>query len=149
MSWTVRLHCRGASERRQPQASDALCNRLRASSAVVPSLWHLEIANILVLAEKKGRVGPEKVTEFILLVTSLSIEVDDQTHSKALSDVMHLARAQGLTSYDAAYLELLAMRRGLPLGQPRQRPLQGGTKIGRGLTRCVISPPRKIIHTLG
>ena len=94
--------------------ADALLDRLKAGSAVVPSLWHLEIANILMLAEKKGRVGREKVAGFITLLSFLSIEVDDQTHSRALSDILRIARTHGLTSYDAAYLEL-AMRRGLPL----------------------------------
>jgi predicted nucleic acid-binding protein len=51
---------------------------------------------------------------FLQLLDALAVEVDDETESRAWSDVVHLARAHTLSAYDAAYLEL-AMRRGLPL----------------------------------
>ena len=51
---------------------------------------------------------------FLAILGVLPIAVDDETISRAWADTMSLARAQNLSAYDAAYLEL-AIRRGLPL----------------------------------
>jgi len=37
--------------------SDALFERVRDQGAVVPGLWHLEVANVLLQAEKRGRIA--------------------------------------------------------------------------------------------
>lgn len=94
--------------------TEALLDRLEADTAVVPALWHLELANVLALSERKGRITPARAAQFIALLGELSIEVDDQTQARALGEILNLARAHKLTSYDAAYLEL-AMRLGIPL----------------------------------
>jgi predicted nucleic acid-binding protein len=47
-------------------------------------------------------------------LASLPISVDGATTARAWGDTLSLARTQGLSAYDAAYLEL-AMRQGLPL----------------------------------
>jgi predicted nucleic acid-binding protein len=43
-----------------------------------------------------------------------AITTDDKTTARAWRDILALARAEGLTTYDAPYLEL-AIRRGAPL----------------------------------
>jgi predicted nucleic acid-binding protein len=45
---------------------------------------------------------------------SLPIAVDDETNNRAWGDVLSVARAQRLSAYDGAYLEL-ALHRGLPV----------------------------------
>ncbi len=47
-------------------------------------------------------------------MSSLSISVDEASGSRVFNEVVDLARAQNLSAYDAAYLEL-ALRRGLAL----------------------------------
>ena len=94
--------------------TDRLLERLDSESVVVPSLWPLEVANVLTISERKGRTNQAKITTFLQLLGDLPIAIDPKTESKALTDILSLARANGLTAYDAAYLEL-ALREGLSL----------------------------------
>ena len=96
-----------------PEA-DGLLDLVTEHGAVVPSLWYLECANGLAMAERRGRIDGEGIARAIGLLHRLPLEVDDAAPSHALDSVLTLARAHGLTAYDAAYLEL-ALRRGLPL----------------------------------
>ena len=100
---------------------------------VVPGLWHLEIANVLLQAEKRGRITGGDVTMRLDLIAALPITTDSETTARAWREILALARAQGLTTYDAAYLEL-AIRRGLPL-QTKDEALIGAAK------RCNVTVP--------
>ncbi len=94
--------------------ADAVAVSLSQATAVVPALFHLEMTNILVMGERRKRSTEAQATAFLARIASLPIVVDGQTMSRAWSDTIALARAHGLTSYDAAYLEL-ALRESLPL----------------------------------
>jgi predicted nucleic acid-binding protein len=94
--------------------TSALLDRFESKHAEVPSLWHLESANALLVGARNGRIAAARTSEFIALVNGLPIVVDEQTPSLALDRVLNLAQKEGLSAYDASYLEL-AMRRGLPL----------------------------------
>jgi predicted nucleic acid-binding protein len=94
--------------------SDALFELVRDQGAVVPGLWHLEVANVLLQAEKRGRIATGDVTMRLELIAELPITTDNETTARAWREILALARAEGLTTYDAAYLEL-AIRRSLPL----------------------------------
>ena len=113
--------------------TDALFERVRDLGAVVPGLWHLEIANVLLQAEKRGRITAGDVTMRLDLIAALPITTDSETTARAWREILALARAQGLTTYDAAYLEL-AIRRGLPL-QTKDEALIGAAK------RCSVTVP--------
>ena len=113
--------------------TDALFERVRDLGAVVPGLWHLEIANVLLQAEKRGRITGGDVTMRLDLIAALPITTDSETTARAWREILALARAQGLTTYDAAYLEL-AIRRGLPL-QTKDEALIGAAK------RCNVTVP--------
>jgi predicted nucleic acid-binding protein len=94
--------------------SDAVFERVRDQGAVVPGLWHLEVANVLLQAEKHGRIATGDVAMRLELIAQLPITTDNETTARAWREILVLARAEGLTTYDATYLEL-AIRRGLPL----------------------------------
>ncbi|HVC94512.1 MAG TPA: type II toxin-antitoxin system VapC family toxin [Pirellulales bacterium] len=94
--------------------AEAVEDSLSAAAAVVPTLWPLEVANVLVMGERRKRATEAKVTTFLGLLKSLPIALDDETASHAWRESIHLARTHQLSVYDAAYLEL-ALRRGLPL----------------------------------
>lgn len=96
-----------------PEA-DGLLDLVTEHGAVVPSLWYLECANGLAMAERRGRIDSTGIVRAIGLLRQLPLEVDDVAPSRALDDVLALARRHGLTAYDAGYLDL-ALRRGLPL----------------------------------
>ena len=94
--------------------TESVLERLRDSSAAVPTVWPLEVANILLLGERRGRVPRSKTESFVRVLRELRISIEGEHEATALGSVLQMGREYGLTSYDAAYLEL-AMRRGLPL----------------------------------
>jgi len=96
-----------------PEA-DALIEKVAAEGATVPVLWSLEIANGLVMGERRGRIKPAESAAFIAMIEELPIVADGATGARALHETMSVAREHKLTAYDAAYLEL-AMRLGAPL----------------------------------
>jgi predicted nucleic acid-binding protein len=80
----------------------------------VPAHWCVEVANGLIMAERRKRASQADITEALGLVAALPVTCDDETARRAVSDSAALARQYNLTIYDAAYLEL-AMRRGATL----------------------------------
>ncbi len=94
--------------------ADAVLSALQESQAVVPSLFALEITNVVTQLEAKGIVPEADSQRFIALLGQLDIETDLETMARALGDTLNLARRHKLSAYDAAYLEL-ALRQGLPL----------------------------------
>lgn len=106
--------------------TDALFERVRDHGAVVPALWHLELGNVLLQAEKRSRISTGDVATRLELIAELPITTDHETTRRAWREILTLARAQDLTTYDATYLEL-AIRRGLALAT-RDDALQGAAK---------------------
>lgn len=94
--------------------AEAVEDALAGAGAVVPLLWRLEVANALLVGERRKRATEAKVAKFLALLGALPIAVDGETLVRAWAETLHLARAQHLSVYDAAYLEL-SQRRGLPL----------------------------------
>jgi len=94
--------------------TDRLFELVRDEGAVVPSLWHLELANVLLQAERRKRISAEDVATRLRLISVLPITTDRETSAKAWQDTLSIARVEGLTIYDAAYLEL-AIRLGVSL----------------------------------
>ena len=94
--------------------AEAVEDSITKAVALVPAHWHLEVANALLVAERKKRATEAKIVHFLSLLSSLPITIDDETAARAWSDSLALARAHSLSVYDAAYLEL-AIRQGLPL----------------------------------
>jgi predicted nucleic acid-binding protein len=94
-------------------------NAVRASLAterpVVPALWPLEVANVLLMAERRKRSNQTRATKWLRYLSALPIAVDEETPFRVFDHILNLARTHKLTTYDAAYLEL-AVRRNLPLG---------------------------------
>ena len=92
--------------------TDKILDMICEEGAFVPNLWHLEITNVLIQAEKRGRITPTAISQRLNELSLLPIKVDLETHQKAFTNIARLAQEQNLTSYDAAYLEL-ALRRNL------------------------------------
>jgi predicted nucleic acid-binding protein len=92
--------------------SDAIIERLRDDRAAVPALWELEFTNVLRTACLRQRMTAQAAQRVIAQIVSLPIDVDRQP--VPASEILGLALRFGLSSYDAAYLEL-ALRLQLPV----------------------------------
>jgi predicted nucleic acid-binding protein len=100
-------------EERTP-ASLELLRRTASEAVCVPGLWFIETANVLAMAERKGRVSRARLSEFIALLGRFELDVDNEAPSRSFTHLLPLCREHRLTSYDAVYLDL-AIRRRLPL----------------------------------
>ncbi len=92
----------------------SVLDALLDTPAIVPALWHLEVANCLLVGERRKRSTSADTAIWLPFLQALPITVDTETALRAWSDTLGLARTHNLSVYDAAYLEL-SLRRGLPL----------------------------------
>jgi predicted nucleic acid-binding protein len=94
--------------------ADRILGRLAQDEALVPSIWPLEIGNVLLVAERRQRLSEADSVRFLALLAELPITVESEPPQRLLRETLALAREHGLSTYDASYLDL-AMRAGLPL----------------------------------
>lgn len=86
---------------------------LNANDALVPFLWTYEVANGLVMAHRRKRLGQADVSTILESLKGLPITVDQPDADKVMQ-LPEFALKHQLTAYDAAYLEL-ALRLKLPI----------------------------------
>ena len=101
------------AEKTTPAILDVL-ERISDTGAWVPSLWPLEVANILEMGVRRNRHDAAFCDATLADLALLPINIDQDTARHAWGATLHMAQRHRLTLYDAAYLEL-ALRRGLPL----------------------------------
>lgn len=94
------------------KATDAVLELLRTDEAFAPGLWSLEVANVLLLAERRGRITESQVARFLRLLDGLPITLDLTVHPRQV--LVDAGRRHSLTAYDASYL-VTAQSFGLPL----------------------------------
>ena len=109
--------------------ADSVLDMLASAEAVAPSIWALEVANVLLVGERRNRLNEAASARFIELLRELHITADNETADHALREILSIGRVQGLSSYDAAYLEL-AMRHGLALATRDNALRRAAKKFG-------------------
>ena len=109
--------------------ASAILERMPGLRAHVPGVWPLEIANALIVGERRGRISPEETSGFLAILRGFPIAVDRETVERAWEETLRLARSYKLSSYDAAYLEL-AIRKGLPLASLDVRLIEAARVAG-------------------
>jgi predicted nucleic acid-binding protein len=110
----------------------AVLDRLDIDAAMVPAIWPLEVANAMLVAERRQQLLPARAERFKELVTEMPITVIPGSFVDATSIVMNAARAFRLTCYDAAYLEL-AMREGIPIATRDKQLVEAARSAGVSL----------------
>lgn len=108
--------------------ADAVLDHLSDASAIVPSIWPLEVVNVLLVAERRTRLREADSVRFLTLLSQLPIVVDQEPSDRIMTDLLGLARAHNISSYDASYLDL-CMRRGLPIATLDARLMEAAKKI--------------------
>jgi predicted nucleic acid-binding protein len=104
------------------------------AEAATPAIWPFEVANALLMAERRKRITAAQVTSVLQRIASLPIRVEPIRVDRAFGQILAAARAEKLTDYDAAYLEL-AMREGLPLATLDEQLKQSARSVGVALVR--------------
>jgi len=94
------------------QATEAALDLLRTDQVIVSAIWPLEVANVLLVAERRGRLSEAQASRFLELLAQLPINVD--TSPTDMAGIVATGRRHTLSSYDASYL-LLAERLGATL----------------------------------
>lgn len=105
--------------------------------AAVPSIWRWEVANTLLRAERQGKLRSAAMLSSLAMLMDLPLEIEDMTDDVQVNALLPMARAERMTLFDAAYLDL-AERTGLPLAT-----LDGGLAAAaarRGVTLLPLTP---------
>jgi predicted nucleic acid-binding protein len=92
----------------------AVLLRLERESMLVPALFALEVANALVMGERRKGLRQAEIQRFVDLLEGLPMVQDVQPRNVMMNAALAIAREHGLSAYDAAYLEL-AIRADAPL----------------------------------
>ena len=82
--------------------------------------------NALLTNERRGRISLRQVSDTLADSLALGIAIDDEHDGSLLLDI---ARAHGLTVYDATYLEV-AIRRSLPHATLDRRLSKAAEAVG-------------------
>lgn len=115
------------------QATDELLEEVgRGTRVVVPALWKVEVANALLVLERRKKLRRDERIEALATLQALNASVDEEGHRFAFTTVPELAVTHGLSAYDASYLEL-ALRERLPLGTKDEPLRQAASRAGVGV----------------
>jgi len=103
--------------------------------AIVPPFWQLEVANALLLNERRETLTSAEADRGLLdLETFLASLADLDPTPAAMRELANVARAYQLTVYDAAYLAL-AKRASLPLATLNKGLRAAAVKAGVALLK--------------
>ena len=114
--------------------ADVILDRLDTEEAIVPNLFPLELANVLLVGERRKRLTEADTVRFLRLLGDLRITIDTETSLRALKETLSVARENNLSEYDAVYLEL-AMREGLPLATFDEPLKKAASKVGVSIAK--------------
>lgn len=84
----------------------SILHRFTDETAIVPSIWPLEVANALVVGVRRGRINEEQLSLVGQLLKELPIEIESTLVVRTFDGVVRMAVAHTLSVYDASYLEL-------------------------------------------
>jgi len=92
-------------------------------------LWPIELANALVVAERKKRITAEQREAFLNNLAGLDIEIQPLTTDQVFDQGIGLATTHRLSVYDATYLGI-AIRRQLPLATQDEELIRAARDVG-------------------
>lgn len=98
----------------KPSDSLNVLAQIGKTGAIVPTIWQLEVGNVLLISERRKRITKEQRHSALYTLNELPITIDPFTFKHAWEETTELAERYNLTIYDACYLEL-ALRQSLPL----------------------------------
>ena len=109
-------------------AQEAL-KAVRSHGALVPALWYSEVANGVLVAERRRVASEQQGMVFLADLRQLEIGMDSALPQETQATAMALGRSSGLTGYDAMYLELV-LRTGRVLATFDRQLAEAARKAG-------------------
>ncbi|HNR33255.1 MAG TPA: type II toxin-antitoxin system VapC family toxin [Candidatus Hydrogenedentes bacterium] len=109
--------------------ADGILGDLKRYRPVVPSFWGIEVANAILVAERRKRLTSREADQALSLLQCLQVDVVDDEPLRHATAALSAARKYGLSTYDAAYLEI-AQCMGLPLATLDQALRRAARKAG-------------------
>jgi len=97
-----------------PYATQVKQRLLDGARAIVPALWHLEMANGFVVAERRHILTAAEATRCLTNVEQLTAQMETNSDLVLTRQALSTARSFQLSAYDAVYLDT-ARNQGLPL----------------------------------
>ena len=91
-------------EQRVERSVKAL-RQVRQSGALVPNLWNVEVAHVLLRYERRGDLTQDRTASICDYLRALPISVDPASEDPTFA-TLTFARAHDLSAYDASYLDL-------------------------------------------
>jgi predicted nucleic acid-binding protein len=92
-------------------AADTLLERMQQEDVFAPAIWPLEIANALLVAERRKRISTVERLEFLEHLAALPVLLDRPHTADDLPALSEVGREHSLSIYDACYLQLAQSRR--------------------------------------
>jgi predicted nucleic acid-binding protein len=122
-----------------PDENSAVAQRVaqmfkEGDSAIAPSFWPHEVLNALLVGERRKRISTSLIRTFLTDLEALPIALHEVPAEAVFDRIQSLSRAYGLTTYDAAYLDL-AQSNGLPLATLDEDLIRACSKAGVELVR--------------
>ena len=110
--------------------AEGVLDLLSAGTEVLaPAIWPFEVANALLMAERRKRIKVAQASAFLQRIAGLPISIDPIQPGTAFNQILSVARQNDLTEYDAAYVEL-ALRERLPLATLDEKLRRAATRVG-------------------
>lgn len=110
--------------------TEAALDALGGAFAVAPRWWNVEVLNVLLTLERRGRLAANKAVELLRHMQRLPVHLRESQAS--VFELHALALRHRLSSYDALYLET-ALATGLPLATRDKALRQAAIESGVGV----------------
>jgi predicted nucleic acid-binding protein len=101
LAWVIEL-----AQSDEAAQAEALLRRCGEEPWWVPPLWHLEVINAFVVAERRWVIESGQSDRFLHRLLALPIQTDTTAEETCRPAVLVLARALQLSANDARYLQL-------------------------------------------
>jgi len=118
--------------------ADQVLQEVEGRPVLVPSIWALEIANGLLVGERRKRLGQTEIVRFLDLLEALPVQKVSVPIATQISGILPLGREHGLSAYGASYLDV-AIRRGADLATADDALEKAARKAGIGILCAPLS----------
>lgn len=96
------------------RAAEKILSGQGNAELLAPAIWPFEVANALLVSERRGRIGDDDAALAAERVPGLCVRVNGSTDDTSIRELVWTRRLHALTANDAAYLDL-AFRSQCPL----------------------------------